>query len=268
MSIDTVKNFWNSRPCNIRHSTREVGTKEYFDDVQRRKYFVEPHIPEFAQFDLWWDEKVLELGAGLGTDSINFARNHAKLTCIELSEKSIELCKKRFEVYKLKANFYLGNAEQLSEIVPIEEYDLIYSFGVIHHTPNPEKVLSEMKYYMGEKTEARIMLYSKYSWKAFENFIRSGWRFGFNFKKTIQYFAEAQSGCPVAYTYSARELKELLKDFEIVSMNKAHIFPYKVKDYVNYVYKKRFIFRIMPKRFFSWLESVLGWHWLITFKLK
>ena len=64
--MDGVRKFWNDRPCNIRHGTAEIGSREYFDQVETRKYFVEPHIPEFAAFDMWKDKKVLEIGTGSG----------------------------------------------------------------------------------------------------------------------------------------------------------------------------------------------------------
>ena len=88
--IEEVKAFWNRRPCNVRHSQFEVGTKEYFDAVENRRYFVEPHIRTLAQFERWRDKKVLEIGCGIGSDSINFARAGADLTVIDLSEKSLE----------------------------------------------------------------------------------------------------------------------------------------------------------------------------------
>ena len=71
-AIDKVKDYWNERPCNIRHSHKEVGTRQYFDEVEARKYFVEPHIPRFAEFESWQGKKVLEIGCGIGTDTINF----------------------------------------------------------------------------------------------------------------------------------------------------------------------------------------------------
>ncbi len=268
MNITDIKNYWNKRPCNIQHSTKEKGTKEYFDEVEWRKYFVEPHISSFAQFNRWGGQNVLEIGCGIGTDSINFVRAGASLTCIELSEESLLLCKKRFQEYGLPARFYWGNAEDMSMIVPIETYDLIYSFGVIHHSPYPERIIEQIGQYMNEHSEGRIMLYSKYSWKALEFFIRKGWKFGFNWDKTIQYNAEAQKGCPVAYVYTRKSIRKLLKDYNVTSIKKTHIFPYIIKDYIEYRYKKRWLFRILPSAIFSWLESVLGWHYLITFKKK
>ena len=148
--IDAVREYWNSRPCNIRHSTKPVGTREYYDEVEARKYFVEPHIPRFAEFDRWKGKKVLEIGCGIGTDTINFARAGAQVTAVDLTEKSLEVARQRAKVFGLehRIRFIQANAEDLSESVPVERYDLVYSFGVIHHTPDPSRVLDEIRKYV------------------------------------------------------------------------------------------------------------------------
>ena len=64
--ISEVEEFWDARPCNIRHSKKSIGTKEYFNEVESRKYFVEPHIPVFAEFSKWKGKKVLEIGLTCG----------------------------------------------------------------------------------------------------------------------------------------------------------------------------------------------------------
>ena len=106
----TVRDYWNSRPCNIRHSSKKIGSKEYFDDVEARKYFVEPHIPGFADFHTWKGKKVLEIGCGIGTDTINFARAGAQVTAIEYSEESLKIAKQRAEVFDLSIKFYHADA--------------------------------------------------------------------------------------------------------------------------------------------------------------
>src|SRR5215510_5455710 len=99
--IRTVQQYWNDRPCNIRHSPKPVGEREYFDEVEARKYFVEPHIPRFAEFPRWRGQRVLEVGCGIGTDTISFLRNGALVTSVDLSTESLALAKRRAEVYGL-----------------------------------------------------------------------------------------------------------------------------------------------------------------------
>ena len=254
-TITEVKKFWNDRPCNVRHSNKDVGTKEYFDEVEAKKFFVEPHILDFTEFSKWEDKKVLEIGCGLATVGANFAINGADYTGVELSESSLELAKKRFEVLGKEGSFYSGNAEELSSFVPVETYDLIYSFGVIHHSPHPEKIISEIKKYMNENSVLKIMLYAKDSWKNY--MIESGFD-----------QPEAQYGCPIANTYTKQEVINLLDGYEVLSIEQDHIFPYQVEPYKKGEYIKQPWFDSMPPEMFRTLEKNLGWHLLITAKLK
>lgn len=254
--IQTVQSYWNARPCNIRHSTQQIGTKEYFDEVEKRKYFVEPHIPEFAQFERWRGKRVLEIGCGIGTDTINFARAGASVTAVELSDESLKIAKRRAEVFGLEKSidFFQANAEELTSHVPTQKYDLVYSFGVIHHTPNPRSAIVQIARYMAPSSELRIMLYAKNSWKNI--MIEAGFD-----------QPEAQSGCPVAFTFTRDEAGNLLEGFEIVEIKQDHIFPFVVEKYVKYEYEIVPWFSAMPKQMFAALEKSLGWHMLITARL-
>ena len=252
--VNDVIDYWNSRPCNINHSDKEVGTREYFDEVEQKKFFVEPHIPGFAEYQKWKYKKVLEIGCGIGTDAINFAKHGANYVGIELSEKSLNITKRRFDVYGQDGSLYCGNSEELSKIVPVEKFDLIYSFGVIHHTPNPEKVISEIKKYMSKTSILKIMLYAENSWKKYM------------IDAELDQ-PEAQFGCPIANTYTKDDVQTLLEGFDILSIDQTHIFPYIVEDYKKGLYNKLPWFEFMSDDVFSVLEASLGWHLLITARL-
>jgi ubiquinone/menaquinone biosynthesis C-methylase UbiE len=253
-SIDDVRDYWNRRPCNIRHSQKPVGSREYFDEVETRKYFVEPHIPGFADFPRWKGKSVLEVGCGIGTDATNFARQGADYTGLELSQASLELAQKRFEVFGVRGKFHCGNAEQLSQIVPQAHFDLVYSFGVIHHTPNQRAVFEQIRRVIKPSGELRFMVYAKNSWK--DAMIEAGFD-----------QPEAQTGCPIATTYSGELLAERLQGlFSISSVRQAHIFPYIVEKYVKYEYEPQPWFKAMPPKMFEALEHRFGWHMLVTAK--
>ncbi|PWU07455.1 MAG: methyltransferase type 12 [Verrucomicrobia bacterium] len=253
-NLEKVRNFWDRRPCNIQHSCAEIGSKEYFDQVETRKYRVEPHIPNFADFSRWKGKRVLEIGCGIGTDAVNFAKAGADYTGLELSSTSLELTKKRFEVYDLKGNFYLGNAEELTEIIPPQKFDLVYSFGVLHHTPKPAEVVKAIKTYLDSTSELRLMLYAKNSWKA--AMIEAGLD-----------QPEAQAGCPIAFTYTAEEIRKLLKGYEILDLSQDHIFIYQVEKYVQYQYELQPWFAAMPEKMMTALKRNFGWHMLIRARL-
>ena len=268
-TVQDVQDYWDRRPCNVRHSVKPVGTRDYFDEVEGRKYFVEPHIRAFADFPRWRTKDVLEIGCGIGTDSVNFARNGAKLTIVELSNESLAITKQRFELERLHAYFIHGNAEELDDLLPPEKkFDFIYSFGAIHHTPHPERVVKGISKRLKPGGELRVMVYARRSWKVLWIYSRYAWREPWNWRHLVAKYSEAQIGSPVSYVYSRKAARSLLREFEIVSMNKDHIFPYRIPDYIQHRYVKNWYFRWLPNSWFHWLERQLGWHLLIVAKLR
>jgi SAM-dependent methyltransferase len=267
--IDRVREYWNARPCNLRHSPKPVGTREYFDEVERRKYFVEPHIPLFAEFPRWNDRRVLEIGCGIGTDTVNFARAGAQVTAIELSDESAAIARDRLAVYGLsdRVSIHVGNAEELPAILPPQHFDLVYSFGVIHHSPHPRRIVAHLRSYMTATSELRLMVYARVSYKLFWIMKQEGvWDMG-RIDELVARNSEAQTGCPVTYTYTDQSVRELLEGFTLADVRKAHIFTWDIDAYRRYEYQKAPEWAGVTDRELAALERELGWHLLVQASL-
>jgi 2-polyprenyl-3-methyl-5-hydroxy-6-metoxy-1,4-benzoquinol methylase len=267
-SIADVQRYWDARPCNIRHSEKAVGSREYFDEVEARKYFVEPHIPAFADFERWRGKRVLEVGCGIGTDSINFARAGAQLTAVDLSTESLRIAAERADVMGVadRIEFIQANAEELTAKLTGEPYDLVYSFGVVHHTPRPNLALTAMRAFTVPGGTLKLMVYHRRSWKVFSIVAANGHGRFWKTDELVAEHSEAQTGCPVTFSYTRREARELVErsGFRVQELRVDHVFPYRVSDYVDYRYVKEPYFRWMPEPLFSSFERRLGWHLLVT----
>lgn len=268
--IADVAKYWDRRPCNIRHSTKDIGSRDYFDEVERRKYFVEPHILPFADFSKWKGKRVLEIGCGIGTDTISFARAGALVTAVDVSNESLKLARKRAEVYQLQERiaFYQIDAENLSTVVPVEPYDLVYSFGVIHHTPHPENIVGEVKKYMTPESEFRLMVYSRISYKLFWIMHEQRMWDMSRIDQVISAYSEAQEQCPITYSYTFEGAMRLLSGFRLLEIRKAHIFTWDIDSYRKHIYRKDPVWEAVPDAVIEELEKDLGWHTLIRAQLS
>ena len=251
--MNEIAAFFDEAPCEAWHSEAPVGSALWSHQVTEQRYFVQPHIENFVDFPHWKGKRVLEIGCGIGTDTLKFVRAGAKVDALDFSYESVSLANDRIRAegfqsfpYSDVAKFYWSNAESY---MPLEKYDLIYSFGVLHHTPCPEVILKKAWTRLLGDGELRIMLYAKWSIKHL---------FG------IQ--PEAQAGCPLVRWYSKREARKLLEScgFEVVSIEKTHIFPWRISDYREHRFVKAFPWNITPKWLFRWLESKLGHHLLLV----
>ena len=251
-TIEDVKKFWDNRPCNIQHSNAPFGTKEYFNEVEARRYFVEPHIPIFCEFKKWTNRKVLEIGCVIGTEGLNFSRSGANYTGLELSSESLKITEQRFSLFQLPGRFILGDAEEADHYFSGVTFDLIYSFGVIHHTLDIKNALRSMKALSHDGTQIKVMIYAKNSYK--QALIDEGLE-----------QPEAQHGCPIANTYTVSEAEALFEaaGFKNIQIRQDHIFPYEVEAYKNFQYKKHQWFESMPSAVYEALKKKFGWHLLI-----
>jgi SAM-dependent methyltransferase len=208
---------------------------------------------------------VLEIGCGLGTDTVNFARAGALVTAVELSERSGDLTKRRLEVYGLsdRVTIHIGNAEELSSVIQPQTFDLVYSFGVIHHSPHPRRIIEQIMGFMTSSSELRLMVYARVSYKLFWIMKHEGvWDMD-RIDEVIARHSEAQTGCPVTYTYTERTLSNLLAGFRLFDVRKAHIFTWDVDAYRQYRFHKAAEWARVSDPELAELERELGWHLLV-----
>src|SRR5438477_12871429 len=111
-SIADVKGFWNANPCQSRLS-QEADRRRYFEEISKKRFQGrEWHVPTVAKFDSFRGKDVLEIGCGVGTDGIEFARNGANYVGVDLTPNSVELTRERFKLFGVAGRFEFGYAEK------------------------------------------------------------------------------------------------------------------------------------------------------------
>jgi SAM-dependent methyltransferase len=158
-----VHDYWNRQPCG----TRDIPTEErrrFFQELERERYDWEPYIPAFANFSRGRGKRLLEVGVGAGTDFVNWVRNGAIATGVDLTEAGIALAKERIQLEGLSAQLQVADAEHL----PFDDgtFDIVYSYGVLHHSPNTPKAIGEVLRVLRPGGTALIMVYHSPSWTA------------------------------------------------------------------------------------------------------
>ena len=288
---ERVRAFWQAHPCGTKFSDAEIGTREFFERIEAHRYAKEWHIPDAADFAGAHGLRVLEIGCGLGTDGVQFAKAGADYTGVDLTDAAIELARKRFEVSGLRGELRVSDAENLD--FADESFDLVYSHGVLHHTPDIARAVSEIHRVLKPGGRAIVMLYHRDSYN-YRVGIRVLRRAGSRLLKsesgiklvhrltgepidslreharivkasTNGYLASDEflsqstdgAGNPLARVYSRREARQLFKDFREVKLR-------------AYFLNKRFvpvIGSLLPRTIESALATRWGWHlWIYATK--
>ena len=111
------------------------------------------------------------------------------------------------------------------------------------------------------------MVYNRFSWKVLWILLSYGKGAFWNIDQLIARYSEAQTGCPVTYSYTKKSLAKLLDGFRVETTGVDHIFPYIISEYKQYRYKKVWYFRLIPEKMFRWLERHFGWHLMATARI-
>jgi len=217
-----VRQHWEEEPCGTSTAEAEPGTPEFYAEVERERYRLEPYIDSFAEFDRWRGQRVLEVGVGLGTDFVRFVRAGADAVGVDLTEAAVGAVRQRLALEGLAAEVQVADAEQL----PFDDasFDLVYSYGVLHHTPDTEAAVTEVRRVLRRDGEARIMLYSRRSWFAFGAWVLWGLGRGRPWRSISSVLAEHLES-PGTKAYTQEELKRLFSGFREVRFRR-EVTPY------------------------------------------
>ena len=166
-----VHDYWNASACNSDAAVAPKYTREYFEQIEEARYATQPEIFSFAQFTRAHGMKVLEVGVGAGTDFLQWVRAGAQAYGIDLTEEAVEHTGRRLQVYGLAArDVRVADAESLP--YENESFDLVYSWGVIHHTPDTQRALAEIVRVCRPGGRLKIMIYNRHSLLAYRTWVR------------------------------------------------------------------------------------------------
>lgn len=208
-----VRDFWNNESCGEVYADGE-NQKDYYEAHRKARYELEPYIIEFAGFQDGNNKDVLEVGVGMGSDHIEWAKSKPRtLTGVDLTPRAVDHTRKRLSVYNLESKISVADAENL----PFDDmsFDLVYSWGVLHHSPNTKKAIDEVFRVLRPGGIARIMIYHKYSLTGYMLWIKYGLLAGKPFRKLPEIYANHLES-PGTKAFSLDEAKAMLKDFTSV----------------------------------------------------
>jgi ubiquinone/menaquinone biosynthesis C-methylase UbiE len=285
-----VRDFWQNHPCGTKFADAQPGSRLFYELVEQHRYEKEWHIPEAAGFNQAKNLSVLEVGCGLGTDGAQFAKAGADYTGIDLTEAAVDLARHRFELFNLQGTFRIADAERLD--FSDNSFDIVYSHGVLHHTPDTASAIREIHRVLKPGGRALVMLYHRdsYNYRVNISMLRRAgvhllrWNSGFKLVHLLTgepedslreharqlrseraYLGEQEflnqntdgAGNPLARVYSRDEARELFKNFSHVELR-------------TYFLNKKWlpiIGPIVPRTIESRLASRWGWHlWIYATK--
>jgi len=284
---ERVRVFWQENPCGTKFADAPPGSRRFYELVEEHRYRKEWHIPAAAGFDHTKDLAVLEVGCGLGTDGAQFAKAGANYTGIDLTDAAVDLAKRRFELFQLPGTFRVADAEHLD--FADNSFDLVYSHGVLHHTPDTSAAVREIHRVLRPGGKAVVMLYHRdsYNYRINISMLRRAGVQVLRLKTGIKLVhlitGEPESslqdharqlhtkssageflsrntdgaGNPLARVYSSNEARELFKDFAHVELR-------------TYFLNKRWLpvlGAVLPRSLETKLAAKWGWHlWIYATK--
>jgi SAM-dependent methyltransferase len=253
---------WGADPCGAVHGQEfDFGTREFFDEVERHRYTeYAPWMREVMGFDKFAGARLLEVGCGMGSDLLQFARGGAVVTGADLTPRSVETSRHRFRLYDMSGTFVLADGERLP--FADNSFDVVYSNGVLHHTPDTAGAVRDVHRVLRPGGTAKVLLYFRDSLNYWaEMFLRRGvlggeFLKGHSMADVMSRWVEynEHGGRPLVKVYSRRQARKLFQDFADVRLDIRQITRPEV----------RFLSPLISDRMLERLGSSVGWNVIIT----
>ena len=255
---------WGHDPCGAEYDrAHELGTREFFDRVEQHRYSeYAPWMPRVMAFDQFRGARLLEIGCGMGTDLLQFARGGARCIGIDLTPRSVEITRHRFALYNLNGAFMIADGEHLP--FATETFDVVYSNGVLHHTPNTAGAIREVHRVLRPGGTAKIMLYHRHSlnyW--FEIILRRGLlggeflrgRSAEEIMSRVIEFSDHEAR-PLVKVYSRKQARALFEQFREITVEVEQLTRQELRVFSSVVSEQRL----------QRLSNRIGWNVVITAK--
>jgi SAM-dependent methyltransferase len=253
---------WSQDPCGAEYDREhELGTREFFDAIEQHRYSeYAPWMPRVMGFDKFRDARLLEIGCGMGTDLLQFARGGARCVGIDLTPRSIEITRHRFKLYDVRGAFMIADGEQLP--FASESFDVVYSNGVLHHTPDTAGATHEVHRVLRRGGTAKVMLYHRNSlnyW--FEIILRRGvlggeFVRGRSAEEIMSRVIEIShhDARPLVKVYNRKEARALFSQFSDVIVEVQQLTREEL----------RFLAPLVSERLLERLQRRFGWNVIVT----
>lgn len=212
---DQVRDFWDAAACGESYATGD-DLRARLDAQSRTRYQLEPYIRDFARFADAGRADVLEIGVGMGADHLEWAKAGPKsLSGVDLTPRAVQFTGERLKLYGLSSDVRVADAENLP--FPNDSFDIVYSWGVLHHSPDTPKAIREVYRVLRPGGSARIMIYHKYSLVGYMLWIKYGLLKGRPGRSLSDIYAHHLES-PGTKAYTVEEARCMCSDFSEVNI--------------------------------------------------